>query len=212
MSPKTTARRSSRSGGTLVRLDLHQFQAGSSSAPDFRPDEADPLSRLASAEADSLDAESWAELVARCLSSSPSAIDLSSNYLCMFIDSLSKRIVWQRRLGRIDEARRSAGRMHAFTRLLVTRYPGQPVAHLALSTAFTQMAKNAWKTDDQAAVEQNWRLALDEARRALVLDPQDARAGAQVADLQRRLDLLLASKPSPRDLNGSSQTAGEAGR
>jgi hypothetical protein len=37
--------------------------------------------------------------------------------------------------------------------------------------------------------------SMDEARRALVLDPQDARAGNEVADLQRRLDDLLTSKP-----------------
>ena len=45
-----------------------------------------------------------------------------------------------------------------------------------------------------------------------MLDPQDAKASSEVADLQRRLDLLLASKPEPGDPNGSSQIAGEAGR
>jgi hypothetical protein len=61
------------------------------------------------------------------------------------------------------------------------------------------MAKNAWKTDDRPAVERNWKLAIDAARRALLLDPRDARAGHEVVDLQKRLDLLLASKPAPRD-------------
>jgi hypothetical protein len=121
-------------------------------------------------------------------------------------------MAWQRRLGRIDDARRLADRMHAFARFLIARNPGQPVAHLALSTAFTQMAKNAWKIDDRAAVERNWRLALEEARRALVLDPQDARAANEVADLQKRLDLLLASKPEPVDPNRSTRTGGETGR
>ena len=33
--------------------------------------------------------------------------------------------------------------------------------------------------------------------------PQNARAGAQVADLQKRLDLLLASKPEPQAPNST---------
>jgi hypothetical protein len=143
--------------------------------------------------------QSWAELVAHCLSSTPSAIDLCSNYLCMFMDYLSERIAWQRRLGRTDEARRAGDRMHGLAPLLAARYPDQPVAHLALCTSFKQMAKNAWNTDDRSAVERNWKLAIDEARRALVLDPQFARAGNDLADIQKRLDLLLASKPAPRD-------------
>ena len=36
--------------------------------------------------------------------------------------------------------------------------------------------------------------SMDEVCRALVLDPQDARAGNEVADLQKRLDLLLAGQ------------------
>lgn len=197
---------------TLVRLDLHQLKAGLSSAPASRPDEVDPLAQLASSEADKLDAESWADLVARSLSTSPGAIDLTSNYIYEFLDHLSERIASQRRLGRLDQARRYADRMHAFARLLVARYPRQSVAHLALSLSFNQMAKNAWKTDDHAAVERNWKLALDEARQALVRDPEDARASHEVADLQKRFDLLLASKPAPQDPNRSAQTIGEARR
>jgi hypothetical protein len=118
----------------------------------------------------------------------------------------------QRRSGRFDEARRAAERMDAFARLLVTRYPRQSAAHLALCASFTQMAKHSWHPFDRAAVERNWKLALDEARRALEIDPQNNRAAAQVADLQKRLDLLLASKPSPQDSSSSPPTAGEAGR
>jgi hypothetical protein len=193
---------------TLARLDLHEFRVESSSSPDFEPDEADSLSQLTALKADELDAQRWAELVAQSLSSSLTDIDLPIKYLSDFADHLSERISCQRRLGRIDEARRSTDRMHAFARLLAARYPDQPVAHLALSASFTQIAKNAWNTNDRSAVERNWNLALDEARRALMLDPQDARAGARVADFQKRLALLLASKPEPRGPNGSARTAG----
>ncbi len=197
---------------TLSRLDLHQFKAGLSSAPTSRPDQADPMSRLASSDADSLDAESWAELVARSLSSGPAGIDLTDSDLSDFVDHLSARTSCQRRPGRIDDACRSTDRMHAFARLLAARHPGQPAAYLALSGAFMQMAKHAWATEDRLAVARNWTLALDEARRALVLDPQNARASAQVGDLQRRLDLLVASNPDLRDRNRSVQTAAETGQ
>jgi serine/threonine protein kinase/tetratricopeptide (TPR) repeat protein len=197
----------------LVRVDLHPFKAGLPPAPASRPDEVDPLARLASSDADELDAESWAELVARSLSSSPASRDHHTDSLYYFIGNLCGRMAWQRRSDRIEEARRDAGRMHAFARLLIARNPGQPVAHFALRAAFTQMAKNAWKIEDRTAVERNWRLALDEARRALVLDPQDARAASEVADLQKRLDLLLASKPASHDQDGSGgQAMGGAGR
>lgn len=82
--------------------------------------------------------------------------------------------------------------MHAFARLLVSTHPDQPAAHLALSQAFVQFAKNAWQINDRAAIERNWKLALDEARQALVLYPQNINARREVADLERRLHDLLA--------------------
>jgi tetratricopeptide (TPR) repeat protein len=187
---------------TLVRVDVHQFRAGSSSAPASRPDEVDALSRLTAPEADQLDPESWAALVAQCLSSSPSAIDATTNIVYRFILHLSDRLAWQRRLVHLDEARRFADRMHALARLLVVRTPARSAAHLALSESFKQMAKNAWKTNDRAAIERNWELAIDAARRALVLDPQDARAASEVADLQKRLDKLRAGIASASPATG----------
>ena len=159
----------------------------------------DPLSRLASSEADELDAESWADLVARCLSRVPPPSTFLISIYMLYIDHLSERIASQRRLRRIDERGGLPTECTPSRRLLVARYPpGRSLtSHSCMS--FTQMAKNAWNIYDRAAVERNWKLALDEARRALVLDPQDARADVQVADLQKRLDLLLASKPAPRD-------------
>jgi eukaryotic-like serine/threonine-protein kinase len=179
---------------TLVRLDLHLFKAATSTASAPRPDEADPLSRLTGPEADKLAAEDWAELVARCLSSSPGALDLCGNYTHTFIQYLGSRIAWQRNSGRMAEARHSADRLHAFARLLVERYPAQSRPHLAMCESFKQMAKNARHPEDRAAVEKYLTLAIEEARQALVLDSRDARAASEVADLQKRLDLFLASK------------------
>jgi hypothetical protein len=197
---------------TLTRLDLHEFDVGLSSAPASSPDEADPLLRLASPEADVLGAENWAELVARSLTSDPAPIDLSDHYAYMFIERLATRVAHQRHMGRIDEARRSTERMYAFARLLVTRYPGGAAAHLAMSQSYKQMAKNAWRTHDLVAVERNWKLAIDADRRALALDPENIRAFSDVTDLQNRLDQLLASKPAHRDRDGGGgQATGEAG-
>ena len=130
---------------TLVRLDLHQFKACLPSGPTSPGNEMDPLERLASSECDSLESERWAELVARCLNLSSTAIDLPYSHLSEFVDRLSDRITWQRHLGHIDEARRSTGRMHAFAQLLVARYPHSSAAHFALSGAFMQVAKNSWR-------------------------------------------------------------------
>ena len=198
----------------LARLDLHQFHAGLPAAAGPRPGGDSPLSRLASTDADRLDAEGWADLVFRSLNASPGALDLSGDQAHGFIEALNERLAWRRRLGRIDDARRYADRMLAFGRLLVARHPDRPAAHLALSAAFKQVAKNAWHPFDRPVVERNWRLAIHEARRALVLDPRDARAGKEVADLQKRLDLLTKPKPKPASggRDAVTPTVGVAGR
>jgi hypothetical protein len=187
---------------TLVCLDVHEFDAYPGpvlvpSSPQGNSDELDPLSRLVGSDLGGLAEQSWAELVALSLSSSRAPVDLPYDVVRTFITCLADRIAWQRRSSRPDEARRSAGRMHAFARLLVERNPTRPVAHMALCASFTQMAKNSWKLNDRRAIRRNWTLALDEARTALMLDPQDAWAGAQVSDLRKRLDQFLAGTARP---------------
>lgn len=197
---------------TLARLDLREFNMTLSSAPASSPDEVDPLLRLASPEADALGEESWAELVARSLTSGPVPVDLSGNDAYDFIERLGYRVARQRRMGWMDQARRSTGRMFAFARLLVTRYPDRAAAHLAMSESHKNMAKNACRTDDHVAIERNWKLAIDAARRAQVLDPLNTRAASEAADIQKRLDRHLASKAAARGQNGTTQTAAESGR
>ncbi len=197
---------------TLARIDLREFKAAIPPVLTSQPQQPDPFTRLSSPATDSLDAENWADLVARCLNCALKPVVPPDRHLWNFTDYLSQRIARQRRLGRIDEARRSASRVHAFARLMVLRFPGQPVAHLAMCEAFKQMAKNAWEVDDRVAVEHNWRLAIDEARRALFLDPNDTRAGSEVADLQHRIDKLVASKSSPTNQDLTARTSSETGR
>jgi serine/threonine protein kinase len=202
---------------TLVRLDLHEFKVSSPSgvlslSPQGNSSELDPLSQLAALDLNSLADQRWAELVAESLGLSPAAIDPPYDIVRTFIKCLGDRIAWQRRLGRTDGAQRSTRRMHAFARLLVERYPTQPAAHMALCASFTQMAKNSWTPYDRRAIRRNWTLAVEQARRALVLDPQDAWAGAQVADLRKRLDQFLAAKAEPAEPNRTIQVSRQVAR
>jgi eukaryotic-like serine/threonine-protein kinase len=147
-------------------------------------------------EFEGLAAEDWARKVAAVLSSTRSTVStdptLESESGSRFIQSLSERAGSERRTSKLDDARRTADRIHALAKLMVARYPDQPAAHLSLAAAFQQRAKNAWRFDDRGAVKRYLELALDEARQALVLDPQNARADGDVTELQRRLNDLLA--------------------
>ena len=141
--------------------------------------------------------EEWARRVVRSLEVGPDldghdAIQVSeAAYLVQ--KCLSERASTRRRAGKLAEARRTVDRMHALGHLLVSARPEHSAAHLALSEAFRQSAKDAWETIDRAAVERNWRQALDEARQGLLRDAQDTRANDDTADLERRLRDLSAS-------------------
>lgn len=79
-------------------------------------------------------------------------------------------LTYQRRTGYVQDARRTAHRMHAFARGLDSVHPDQATAHLALSMAFEEFAKNAWPVNDRSAIERDWKLALEEAHRAVDFD------------------------------------------
>jgi hypothetical protein len=103
---------------------------------------------------------------------------------------LALRAADQRHRGHLGEARRTAERMLALALLGVARCPRQALAHLALSEAYNQAAKNAWQTRDRATIELNWHLALDAALQALAIDPGHEPSIELVDRLQRRLDDL----------------------
>jgi tetratricopeptide (TPR) repeat protein len=153
-----------------------------------------PLPRLAGPDADRLPPQDWAELAAKSLRSAahPSigpAQESEDGYrLAVLLGILA---TGQRHGDRLDDARRTADRMLALGRLLVARHPQQSAAHLALSQAYMQLYKNAWRTDNRAAVERNLRLSLDAALQSQVLDPNSELAHAAVEQRQRRLKGLL---------------------
>jgi hypothetical protein len=127
------------------------------------------------------------------------------------IQSLCQTAASELRAVKLDEAGRAVERIHALAKLIAARYPSRPEAHLALGAAFVQRAKNAWQVDDRGAIERNWKLALHEARQALLLDPQNALARRDVTELQRRLNDLLTPQREPRSQRPSIQSAMKAG-
>jgi hypothetical protein len=113
---------------------------------------------------------------------------------CRLNMELGRLAAEQRHCGRLGEARKTADRMLALGHLLVSRHRDHPAGHLALSDAYTQLYKNAYQTDDMAAVERNMRLSLDAALRAQALDPYDELVRARVVRRQRGLNDLQNPK------------------
>jgi serine/threonine protein kinase len=110
------------------------------------------------------------------------------------VRSLAVQASEERRAGQLENARRRAQRLHALAFQLVSEGPDRSAAHLALSEAFRQMAKDAWEVKDLVAMEQNWKQALDEARHAQLCGPHDVRASHEAAVLERRIAEHIASK------------------
>jgi eukaryotic-like serine/threonine-protein kinase len=185
------------------RLRFHRLGGGSSPTIDLNPlgdppGHLDPVQSLSSPEVDRLPADAWAELVASALRSACNAggapsIESDASYTLM--QPLAEIAAERRRDGELDEARQIADRLVALGQLLVRRHPGQSNAHIVLCTAYVQLYKNAWRTNDRTAVERHMRQATDEAVQALALDPTSGVARSQLVDLQRRLKDLLSPRP-----------------
>jgi hypothetical protein len=92
-----------------------------------------------------------------------------------------------RQSGDIERARHLADRMVALADQLVGAYPRDADAHVARGMAYAQVYKNAYKTDDEQAIDRNMRLAYESAVQAQLYDPASIEARHQVDDLQRRL-------------------------
>ena len=159
------------------------------------------MERFSPAEFDRLTANEWAQRFAALLCSSPQNDIASVNEelwtAYRLIAVHEQKAASHRRNDKLDEACRIVDRIHAFALLVVARYPNQPVAHLILDRAYQQRAKNYWRLNDRGAVERNWKLALEEARRTLSFEPANDRARRDVTELQRRLNDLLNPRPGP---------------
>jgi hypothetical protein len=156
--------------------------------PDSRP-------VLASAASDDLSATAWANLAAASLhlgDQSVSAKLREAKVAFWFEQWLGGIAADQRRRGRFDQARKTADRLLAFGRLVVERNPNDPLAYVVLADAFDQAHKNAWRpTEDRPAIELNLRRAIEAARHALDLAPEDEVARHWMERLLRKLFHLL---------------------
>jgi tetratricopeptide (TPR) repeat protein len=184
----------------IVKLESDRFLEGTPREPgralqSDRPGAPASFEGFGSREASPLPAQSWAERALRSIRVTiPSAIDPAqeseAGYGLVF--HLGGVAAEHRRCGRLEEAVRTADRILALARLLVQRHPDQPSTHLALSEAYNQFHKNAWRTVDRCAIEQNLTRSLDAARHATVLNPNDEVARYVVDQRLRRLKDLLA--------------------
>jgi eukaryotic-like serine/threonine-protein kinase len=153
-------------------------------------------------------------VVAQCYSD-PVSSAVGAQELARSIEStvnlVAETASCQRRAGNLKEARRIVDRLHALGSDLVTARPSDPAAHLALSEAFRQHAKDAWGVRDFVGMDQNWNRALHETRQAVLLDPQNPRARDRAADLERRLEALAVSSRT-RGNTGGALVTGPGGR
>ncbi|AMV40604.1 hypothetical protein [Planctomyces sp. SH-PL62] len=100
-----------------------------------------------------------------------------------------------RRDGRLEESRRDASWMIALARALTARDADSVGAHLMLSRALEQEAKNAWAVPDLRAVERSLRAALTEAAAAFELAPDDETCRLHLAGLREKFVRLVAAEP-----------------
>ncbi len=162
--------------------------------------DSEPLSRLAFPTDASQPPRQWANLAALALRSADqsdpaSAARRESEDAYTAMGRLMAIASSFNQAGKLEEARQIAERMHALATYFVESHRGEPAAHLALSHAYIRLYKNAYKTNDTAAIEANMKLALRSAQTAVGLDPTSETARYQVDSLQRKL-AGLHPKPS----------------
>ncbi len=184
----------------LGRQELARNNPSGISTPGAQLDrtvEREPICMLFNAESERLSARDWAERAGAVLAAMPactgdaaqeSRIGYQLTRL-MFCKAASER-----HAGSLNLAAKTADRMHALASILVERWPGQPAAHLALSTAYAQYYKNAYRREDRPAVETNLRLALAAAQKALLLDIGNDWSRRAVAQLEGKLKGLGSSR------------------
>jgi hypothetical protein len=153
-----------------------------------------PLSRLMAPTDAKQSAGDWARLAAEalgCGDPDPHAAarrEAEDTHLIMGL--LAARASRLRRSRDVQGAGRVAERMLALADRVVANHPDEPAAYLALSSAYAQIYKNGYDTDDMPSIEANMKRAHDAAQKALLLDLGSEKARHAVDDLQRRLAKL----------------------
>lgn len=105
-----------------------------------------------------------------------------------------------RRVGRIDEAERTAAAMRAIARAYVRLQPGAPASALLMAEAYAQESKNARCRGDAQAIRRGLEAAVGTIREAVSLAPQDDALWAKLKILSARLAELPEPVADTRDL------------
>jgi serine/threonine protein kinase len=101
-------------------------------------------------------------------------------------------MTWQRRVGKLGDARRIADQLLALAERLTRSYPDQAAASMLLSEAYVQRAKIAYRVDGEPVI--GWeRKAFDAALHAATLEPENDETRRLVKERRARLN-KLASK------------------
>jgi serine/threonine protein kinase len=142
---------------------------------------------------DDLSTEAWVDRVISTIKTDAATFHLHDTRIPAILRHLWTRcanaLAWQRRSGKLGDARRFADRWVALFEQLTRSYPDQAAAYILLSEAYVEKAKNAYRAVDEPVI--GWeQQALDAAVHAETLEPTNEEAHRLVKDRRRRLDRL----------------------
>jgi hypothetical protein len=115
------------------------------------------------------------------------------HYIAELTGELTTRAASQRKDGRLDEADRTVASLMAIAQRLAREFPTHPRAHVMLSEAFLQESKKGWRRNDLNAIKRCLNQSIEEAQRALALDPHDDWARRRFQDDRKKLAALPGS-------------------
>jgi eukaryotic-like serine/threonine-protein kinase len=140
-----------------------------------------------------LSSEAWAERVISSIKTDAAKFHLDHTRIPLIgwrmRDFSHETLAWQRRVGKLGDARRGADRALALAHRLTQTYPDQAAAYMILSDGYVQRAKIAYRVDDEPVI--GWeQKALDAANRAATLDPENYEARGIIENRRARLNKL----------------------
>ena len=100
---------------------------------------------------------------------------------------------WQRRAGITKDDRRISDRLITLAQRLEQLHPDQTAAHLLLSEAYIQRAKDAFREEGEPVI--GWvQLALQAANQAATIDPANHHVQTLITYCHTRLNKLATSQ------------------
>jgi hypothetical protein len=139
--------------------------------------------------------EAWTDRVISSIKSDAMKFDLDHNRIpaigWMMRHHGAGTTTWQRRVGKLGDARRIADQWVALAERLTRSYPDQAASYMLLSDGYVQQAKIAYRVDGEPVI--GWeRKAFDAALHAATLEPENDEARSLVKDRRARLGKLTS--------------------